>query len=199
MGLKDKIKELNRKARRKWKVGLSVAPERPSLDFVKKKFGAKPLFGAEIGTLGGENAEHMLKDLNMKKLYLIDPWLDYDGYDSYKEGGQKKNLNKFYLKTLRRTNKFKDRVVLIRKFSSDALKDVREKLDFIYIDGNHDYKFVKEDMKNYYKKLKKGGILAGHDIPRSDVCKAFCEFVGEIKNSQPRMEHRDWWLVKEED
>lgn len=199
MVLKEKVRELNRNVRRKWGVGLSVAAERPSLNFVKKKFGGKQLVGVEIGTLEGENAEYILKNLNIKKLYLIDPWLDYEEYGSYSDGGQRKNLNKFYLKTLKRIRKFKDKTVLIRKFSSDALGDVKDRLDFVYIDGNHDYKFVKEDMQNYYKKLKKGGVLAGHDIPRADVSKAFCEFVAEIKNSQPYMEHRDWWLVKEED
>jgi len=199
MSLKEKIKELNRKIRRKWGISLIVIPERPALDFVKQKFGKEQLVGVEIGTFEGENAGYILKDLNIKKLYLIDPWLDYKEYNDYEDGGQKRNLNKAYFKTLKRVSKFKDKVVLIKKFSSEALKDIKEKLDFIYIDGNHDYKFVKEDIKNYYKKLKKGGVLAGHDIPSLGVSKAFCEFVSEIKNSQPYIKHRDWWLVKEKD
>jgi len=195
--MKEKFKELNRDIRRKFGVSLSFVHERPSLEFVKKKFGDTPLVGAEIGTFEGENTAYILKDLKIKKLYLIDPWADYVEYRDYTEGGQKRNLNSAFEKTIKRIGKHKDKVVLVKKFSSDALGDIKEPLDFIYIDGNHDYKFVKEDMVNYYKKLKKGGVLAGHDIPLPGVTKAFCEFVSEIKNSNPRVDHRDWWLVKE--
>ena len=195
--IKEILKELNRDIRRKFGISLSFVHERPSLEFVKNKFGNKPLIGAEIGTFQGENAKYILEDLNIKKLYLIDPWEDYQGYKDYEKGGQKKNLNKALKKTLKRIKNYKEKVKLIKKFSSDAVKDIKEKLDFIYIDGNHDYKFVKEDMENYYKKLKKGGVLAGHDIPLPGVTKAFVEFVSKIKNSNPHIEHRDWWIVKE--
>lgn len=38
-----------------------------------------------------------------------------------------------------------------------------ESLDYVYIDGNHAYDYVKLDLETWYPKLKKGGILAGHD------------------------------------
>jgi hypothetical protein len=37
-------------------------------------------------------------------------------------------------------------------------------LDFIYIDGRHDYAGVKEDVEAWYPKLKEGGLFAGHDF-----------------------------------
>ncbi|MES2199322.1 MAG: class I SAM-dependent methyltransferase [Chlamydiota bacterium] len=33
----------------------------------------------------------------------------------------------------------------------------------MFIDGNHDYDFVKEDIKLWLPKVRAGGILAGHD------------------------------------
>ena len=38
-----------------------------------------------------------------------------------------------------------------------------ESLDFIYIDANHAYDFVVEDINLWFPKLKKGGIFSGHD------------------------------------
>jgi len=35
--------------------------------------------------------------------------------------------------------------------------------DFIFIDGNHTYDYVKSDINNWYPKVKPGGILMGHD------------------------------------
>jgi tRNA(Arg) A34 adenosine deaminase TadA len=39
-----------------------------------------------------------------------------------------------------------------------------ESLDFIYIDANHKYEFVLQDLKLWFPKLRKGGIFAGHDF-----------------------------------
>ncbi len=183
-----KIIEINQWIRKKYGVGIAIYPYRTSIDFIKKKFGGKELICAEIGTFEGGNAEYILKNLNIRGLYLIDPWESYDRYNQVK-------LNKAYKKTLKRMKKFKSKVVILKKFSSDALSDIKELLDFVYIDGNHDYKFVKKDMENYYKKLKKGGVLAGHDIYLSGVSKALCEFVNE-KKLQPHIWSMDWWIIK---
>lgn len=42
-----------------------------------------------------------------------------------------------------------------------AFKD--DSVDFIYIDGDHSYSQVKRDLRDYFPKIKKGGIIAGHD------------------------------------
>ena len=39
-----------------------------------------------------------------------------------------------------------------------------EKLDFLFIDGDHEYEGVKKDYNNYSKYVKKGGLIAFHDI-----------------------------------
>ena len=65
----------------------------------------------------------------------------------------------------------------IYKNSSDAIDEVPIS-DFIYIDGNHNYKFVKQDLNNYFNKVKIGGVFAGHDINKKEgVTKAVFEFI----------------------
>ena len=45
----------------------------------------------------------------------------------------------------------------------DALADFEDKsLDFVYIDANHEYSYVFEDITKWYKKIKKGGIISGY-------------------------------------
>jgi hypothetical protein len=42
-------------------------------------------------------------------------------------------------------------------------------LDFVYIDANHTYEGVKEDIKYWYPKVKPGGLLLGHDYLPNDM------------------------------
>ena len=57
-----------------------------------------------------------------------------------------------------------DQGVMIRA-TSEVAADIfaDESLDFVYIDANHAYDFVKQDMTLWYPKVKKGGYLGGHD------------------------------------
>jgi len=56
------------------------------------------------------------------------------------------------------------KATFIKKYSMEAVKDIpNESLDFVYIDGNHRYGFVKEDLWEWGKKVRVGGILSGHD------------------------------------
>jgi hypothetical protein len=54
-------------------------------------------------------------------------------------------------------------------------------LDFVYLDGNHTYDFVKQDLNAWYNKVKVGGILAGHDYPLKSVKQAVDEFCKDKK------------------
>jgi predicted O-methyltransferase YrrM len=55
-------------------------------------------------------------------------------------------------------------------------------IDFIYIDAEHTYESVKRDLELYLPKLKKGGIIGGHDYHEvwPGVCKAVDEKLSPI-------------------
>jgi SAM-dependent methyltransferase len=36
-------------------------------------------------------------------------------------------------------------------------------LDFVYLDASHDYASVRSDLLSWYRKVRPGGIMAGHD------------------------------------
>ena len=59
---------------------------------------------------------------------------------------------------------FEDRAFMLRGLSEQMVKlFANNSLDFVYIDGNHAYDFVKQDMEMWWPKLKKGGLFCGHD------------------------------------
>ena len=168
---------------------------RHSTRFAKEYFKNKKITAVEIGTYEGYNAKSILKELNVGKFYIIDPYENYFDYAS-SEPDTVTTLIRARAKAKKRLNKYKNKITWIKKHSEDVVEDLPSEIDFIYIDGNHEYEYVKRDMEIYYKKLKKGGILAGHDIASfSGVGHALIDFCSERK-IKPVITVTDWWLVK---
>lgn len=120
---------------------------------------------AEIGTWKGEFAQKMIK-MKPKKLHLIDPWLYLPDYGDRCYGSvnnSQNRMDRIYHKVKTRFQ-HKDNVVIHRKTSVEAASEFPDEyFDFIYIDGNHSYEFVKNDLELYRKKTKRGGYIAGDD------------------------------------
>ena len=120
--------------------------------------------GVELGVQQGEFSEAILQTWQGKKLYLIDCWEHQEtGYVDI--ANVNNNIHEqLYQITVKRTLPYKDRIEIIKKYSSDAVIDFQDKsLDFVYIDANHKYESVLQDMNLWYPKIKNGGLLAGHD------------------------------------
>ena len=70
-----------------------------------------------------------------------------------------------------------DKINPVRATSVEAAKLYNDRsLDFIFIDANHSYEFVKADIGAWLPKLKKGGYIGGHDYDWAGVKKAVDEF-----------------------
>lgn len=115
--------------------------------------------GAEIGAHKGEfTAKFCEAGLTM---YAIDPWMPFEGQgrtqklqevqDGYMEEAIK-NLSGYH------------RCKMVRKTSMDALDDIQDgSLDFVYIDGDHNFRHATEDIFEWSKKVRVGGYVSGHD------------------------------------
>jgi hypothetical protein len=116
--------------------------------------------GAEIGVLKAVFSEILIKDNPNLTLYGIDPWLKYQVYKDFR--GQKQ-LDSYYREAKERMTPYEN-YVFVKKMSMDAVKDFRDNsLDFVYIDADHEYAHVMEDITEWSKKVRPGGIVSGHD------------------------------------
>ena len=52
-------------------------------------------------------------------------------------------------------------------------------LDFVYIDADHTYSAVVEDINTWRGKIKRGGYIAGHDSYMPEVLSAVKDCLGE--------------------
>jgi len=171
-----------------------------------KKLGEN-LVGVEIGTHAGNNAISIFENVSILKLYLIDPYEEY-----YENGIDMRSVFNTDITVVCKEAKellkdYKDKIVWIKKESSDALADVPDNVDFIYIDGNHQSDYVRQDIDNYYPKIKNGGVIAGHDFSFGSVRLEVEDFAYvndlEVHSSilfpfsdiNP-IHGVDWWIIK---
>jgi len=121
--------------------------------------------GAEIGVAEGNYSEVLLKANPECELLLIDPW------HAYSENPQNKTKEKHqfaWAETKRKIGLYKKAQMLVER-SMDAINFVLdESLDFVYIDGNHSFDFVMQDLIEWSKRVRSGGIVSGDDYYQLD-------------------------------
>ena len=116
--------------------------------------------GAEIGVWTGEFSAQMCAAIPGLQLCCVDPWQAYDAYHEKKN--DQARLDEAYGKARRRLQPYACQ--FMRMTSLEAARQVPDHaLDFVYIDGNHLKRFVLEDLAAWSPKVRRGGIVAGHD------------------------------------
>lgn len=116
--------------------------------------------GVEIGVDKAIYFKEFLKE--GIKMYGVDPWKYYGDYPHPR--GQAR-LDFLFEHCTRETASFGDLATLIRKTSIEAAQDFEDNsIDFVYIDGHHGFKYVAEDLWEWTKKVRPGGMIAGHDF-----------------------------------
>lgn len=111
----------------------------------------------EIGTLGGDYADLLIKT-KPQKLDLLDT---YESEDIHKLNRFNKDNHYEYIK-----NKYSDNknVKLIKGLSDLMLPILNKKYyDYIYIDADHEYASINNDLHNSIKLLKEGGVIGLND------------------------------------
>jgi FkbM family methyltransferase len=116
--------------------------------------------GVEVGVEQGDFSELICRREKVKKLYSIDAWKAYKGY---RDHTSQKKLDRFYEISQKKLEPY-SKCFIMRQFSLEAVKNFMDEfLDFVYLDANHGYQYVYQDLSAWSKKVKKGGIVSGHD------------------------------------
>lgn len=160
------------------------------LDFVKHhNLSDKTIL--EIGCYLGISTE--LFAMYSKHVTTIDLW----GIDENYDGGEcPKEYWPYIEKSAReRLSKYKN-VSVIKDFAKNVHNKIGdESLDLIYLDGNHSYDNVKNEIEQWYNKLKIGGYMTGHDYV-NETKKAIDEMY-IIKEMESFVTFKDYsWSMK---
>ena len=114
----------------------------------------------EVGVYRGRFTAALAKRAPKMQILGVDAWKVYPGYKDYENNDLESEA---YTDAMRRLGD-KPNVKLMNAWSLDAAKEVEDNsLDYLFIDANHSYEFVVEDLKAWEPKVKVGGIVMGHD------------------------------------
>jgi len=172
---------------------------RPSLATLRRK---ENLVGVEIGVGRCVNSLNILDNLDIKELHLIDLVVPpgVNGREATND----------------------PRTTFWHGDSMQLSKQLPDELDFVYLDASHDYDFILNEVRIVLPKLKRGGLIGGHDYEQIGVATAVatlqcnlwrhlkekpCIEVESCRDNHPGYPEEyietgfplDWWYVKDND
>jgi hypothetical protein len=152
---------------------------------------------AEIGVERGALTDAILLACELDIYYLVDPWRPYISPSRYFNQARFQvqdvwdDLYDYVCK------KFSDRTIILRLPSVEAAKLFEpSSLDFVFIDGNHSYEAVSEDIHAWLPILRDAGILAGHDYGNDKFPGVECAVQGAFPNAVQTMPGFVWFVEK---
>jgi len=161
----------------------------------------KALLGAEIGVWEGRLSTHLLRHLPELSLYMIDSWQAPEPDSRYARTGDLKavlpqsEFDKAKNEAFQRTEFAANRRRILHMTSVEAAKLVRgNTLDFIFIDADHSYEGVAEDLRAWVPKVCVGGIVSGHDIHWDGVHQAVHEYLDTMPGVRLKTGDETTWM-----
>lgn len=141
----------------------------------------------EIGCWKGKSTcfllEEVIKDGLPREIYVIDNFEGSQNTDTEKKVYENVNRKKLCFEFLDNIKSFN--TVLTNLFIQDSAEAAsnfaEQSCDVVFIDAGHSYQNVHADILAWLPKVKRGGILAGHDYDESwsGVIQAVNELLGE--------------------
>lgn len=146
----------------------------------------------EIGSYVGDSTKVFA--MNFDKVIAIDPW--ENGYDESDASSYQYEMSiiESQFDSMRKDFDNIKKMKMTGVAAAQLFED--ESLDIVYIDAVHQYKNVKQDIMNWYPKVKIGGIIAGHDYQSS--FQGVIDAVDESFGSSPMFIGKDtsWAYLK---
>lgn len=152
-----------------------------------KKRGIKNL--CQVGTGKGMTSRYLLDHHSKLTLHEVSYYPD--------DGSGQDSFRKHRVKWNQRISPYMNRVVVYPMKSEEASEIIKDNyFDCVFIDANHSYEMVLLDIKNWYPKVKKGGLLCGHDFCYErfpGVIKAVEGYFGEDFSFDIKSDYM-WWV-----
>lgn len=172
--------------------GFDHAPEKHQwhvLTDMAKEHGYR--LGAELGVRWGQTSRYVLENTDCRMigvdLMQVQPEKEetYEAWPWERYEAMVQDIEKTW----------PDRFDMRRMDTSAAAKTLEDgELDFVFIDADHSYEGVKTDIEMWTPKVRKGGMIVGHDIDRVGVKQAVVEAFGNAWATHEKRWNNCWWV-----
>ncbi len=198
-----------------------------TIDILTSILCESPCCGAEIGVFKGGTTIFLANLPHVEKIYAIDPWENNPAYSDFEhlsreikksndqgEAVVAESWEELYHYVCKIFVQYPN-IHILREKSHNAIHRITEDLDFLFIDGNHEYEEVKRDITLWSQRIKPGGLIMGHDYSwnaengsKRGVCRAvdgffaehYMEFEKALNPARHSFINRDddriWWQRK---
>ncbi len=124
----------------------------------------KGLIGAEVGVQSGAFACDIDAICSPSVFHLVDCWKTQEGIYSLDPANVAQEAQDALYKTVLNLAEYHKNFKVCRMFSNEAAEFITDELDWVYLDANHSYKEVFNDLRRWSMKIKEGGCIMGHDF-----------------------------------
>ena len=132
------------------------------------------LRGAEVGVWKGQCSAALLSRLLNLTLYMVDRWSVYSEQEKARDpiSLQVRRAQQAFasadIRARRAVQRYGRRAKILKMSSAEAVCLFEDAtFDFVFIDGDHSYEGVRDDIERWLAKVKPGGWLCGHDYTRA--------------------------------
>ena len=127
----------------------------------------------ELGVFRGDTVLYLLEQNPGLMVVAVDEWVNRPDYDDV---ANKENMGQLKSEFYTKTYKYSGRLVIFNQKTSEAHKLISPHyFDMVFIDAEHTFEAVQDDINTWLYKIKYGGILCGHDIAMEGVRRAVNE------------------------
>lgn len=120
--------------------------------------------GVEVGVAAGDYSKAILDVWEGRRLHLVDAWRhlpDYHDVCNLPDEEHQKLLRSVPGKLAVHEGRYQ----IHAKLANEAVDDFEDySLDFVYLDADNSFEGVLDMLRRWYRKLRSGGLLAGHDF-----------------------------------
>ena len=160
----------------------------PSWLYIFNKFSLmnKKIDALEIGSYEGRSSNFLLKTLENMSLTCVDT---FEPFHELQEKNNEK-FKKVYENFKRNTMNFSGRLNIVKNTSDFFFESNKKKFNLIYVDGSHEFEYVKRDASNAFRILDKNGIMIFDDFLwhhkqplKLSITYAILEFLNQNKSN----------------
>lgn len=157
--------------------------------------------GVEVGVSSGELSESLLRTFPHLILYMVDGWELLDENPTQTKSGKTRMEEERLAATSRTGFAGRRRTIVQCKSLDAATRFVDGQLDFVFVDACHLYESVRDDVSAWAPKIRRGGVLSGHDYDGMGdrrkgwgVRRAVDEWASENRKVVSVEPGRVWWI-----